>query len=208
MASNKKTRKKGSQVRRKSDHIGAVLNRSLSKFHIIGDMNHLPTAFHFADLSLHLKGMDLKIAQEHALEYLCVERKSWTFMGLFYFSSPEGVEIIPRVLTIEDTVLSEMGTHGEDYLKQMRESIYSETPELSDDKLEFYGYYMTYGSALNIDSIEEQLCTIFFKITNDLENIIPNVVEITEDKVMDSIARDKFHLVDSKSSITEMSLKG
>lgn len=208
MASNKKTRKKGSPIRRKSNHISYVLNRVMAKFHIIGDMNHLPTTFHFADLNLHLKGKDLEIAQEHALEYLCLERKPWTFMGLFFFKSAEGVEIIPRVIEVEDTTLGEMGKNGEEYLLTMRQSIYEENSEYSDDTLEFYGYYLTYGHGLNIDSIEDQLCTSFFKITNDLENIQPHVVEITEDKVLASIGRDKFHLIDTKTTKTEMLLKG
>lgn len=208
MANNKKPRKKGSIVRRKSNHIGAVLNRAIAKFHIIGDMNHIPTAFHFGDIALHLKGKDLEIAQEHALEYLCLERKTWTFMGLFFFKSEEGIEIIPSVMEVENTVLGEMGKNGEDYLKQMRDSIYSENPHYSDDTLEFYGYYLTYGNNLNISSVEDQLCASFFKITNDLESIEPHVVEITEDKVMTALGRDKFHLVDSKTKTTEMKLMG
>lgn len=206
MASNKKPRKKGSVVRRKSNHIGAVLNRTIAKFHIIGDMNHVPTAFHFGDIALHLKGKDLEIAQEHALEYLCLERKTWTFMGLFFFKSPEGIQIIPSLMEVEDTVLGEMGANGESYLKQMRENIYAERPEFSDDVLEFYGYYLTYGNNLNIGSVEDQLCMSFFKITNDLENIEPHVVEITEDKVLASLGKDKFHLVDTKT--TDMQLMG
>lgn len=207
MAKNSKSRKKSSMIRRTSNHITAVIQRCIAKFHIIGDMNHLPTAFHYGDIKLHLKGMELKIGLEHANEFLLEKRQSWTFMAIHYFKTEQGIEVIPVVLVKEDTTLGEMGTHGEAMLKECRESVYTSGEGYSDDTLLFYGYYLTYGKDLNIGSVEEQLSTIFLKTTKDLTEISDNVVEITTDKVINALLSDKFHLVNSNALTTELQLE-
>lgn len=195
MAGNSKPRKKsGKGIRRKSQHIEAVLRRCVSKFHIIGDMNHVPTAFHFGDMSLHLKGMDLRIGLEHFVEFLNEERKTWTFLVIHYFSIGDAIEVVPAHIEIEDTTMVEMGRNGEIYLKQIREQVYAADDRLSDDNLEFYGYYITHGKDLPIQSIEDQLTDSFMIITKDLAAVRPSVTQLTKEGVIKSLEHDKFRL--------------
>lgn len=195
MGQNKKPRKKISLIRNKANHINAVLERCLAKFHIIGDMNHLPTAFHYADLSLHLKGGDLKIAQEYTREFLLKKKQPWTMVGIYYFKSDDKVEVSIAVTVKEDVTLEHFGTHGESYIKSMAEQVCKEDQTLQRDEFAFYGYYLTYGKDLNTDSVEDQLSDSFLKITDSLENIRPDTVPITLERLYNALDADKFHLV-------------
>jgi len=199
---NKKPRKKISLIRNKANHINAVLERCLAKFHIIGDMNHLPTAFHFADLSLHLKGGDLKIAQEYAREFLLEKKQPWTMMGIYYFKSDDKVEVSIAVTVKEDVTLEHFGTCGESYIKSMAEQVCKEDLTLQRDELAFYGYYLTYGKDLNIDSVENQLAETFLKTTRSLEEIRPDTITITLERLHNALNIDKFHLVNSEALTT------
>jgi len=196
VANKKQVRKKsGGLVRRRTNHIGAVINRCIAKFHMIGTMNHLPTAFHWGDIALHLKGMDLKIGYENAYEFLAEERKPWTLLVIHFFKTADGIEAVPLSMVVPDATLIEIGRNGEVLLHQLRQQLYEAEPQYSDDVLEFYGYYFTYGDNLQIDSIEDQLTDAFMAKTNNLESIVPAVEEIDEAKVLAALLHDKFRLV-------------
>lgn len=205
MAGNKKPRKPAKpQSKRIAAHIISVMRVVMSKFHIIGDMNHLPTAFHFAELSQHLKGSDLRIAQQHAFEWLCVQTRPWTMVAMHYFKTEEGIEVIPTSTVILDANLATMGRDGEYWLKEMREALFKTNKAYNEDTLAFYGYYMTHGEDLNIASVEDQLSESFLKITQDLEKIEPHVVAITEEKTLMSLGKDKFSISNRNALTTNM----
>lgn len=202
MSGNKKPRKKISLVRNKTKHIDAVINRCLAKFHVIGDMNRIPTAFHYGDIKMHLKGVDLKLALEYVNEFLFDLKQPWTLMGYYYFKNLDGVVSVPAVIEREDTTYLEMGDVAESLIKDMAREICNFDSNLKREDLLFYGYYLTYGKDLNIESVENQLHEIFLKITNSLENIVPNVVIINREKLINALNNDKFHLVNSNALST------
>jgi len=205
MAGNKKPRKAVKpQSKRIAAHIISVLRVVLGKFHVIGDMNHLPTAFHFAELSQHLKGSDLRIAQDYAFDWLCIHKRAWTMVAMHYFKTEEGIEVIPTSLVIQDATLGIMGRDGEFLLKEMREALFKTNDAYNEDTLAFYGYYMTHGEDLNIASVEDQLSESFLKITQDLEKIQPHVVAITEEKTLMSLGKDKFSISNRNALTTKM----
>lgn len=208
MAGNKKPRKAPKTVaRRKTDHIVRILRICLSKFHIIGDMNHIPTAFHFGDLAQHLSGMDLKVAHQHAYEWLCIVPRTWTMMGIHYFKTEEGFEVIPISLVRENATLKTMGADGEELLKEMRDAMVASNPDHNEDNLLFYGYYLTYGDDLHLDTVEDQLTESFMKITADFTKVEPHVVRITEEKVLKALQNDKFSISNKNALSTQLSRK-
>lgn len=201
MANSKKPRKKGKGIfGRKAVHISSVINRCMSKFHVIGDMNHRPTAFHFADISMHLKGEDLRIGLEHVMQFLCELKQPWTFMAFHYFKDSNGeVECIPVAITLDDVTYNDIGEQGEDILKQLRESVYNSDPRYNDDTLLFYGYYFTHGKGLALETVEDKLIENFLKVNKDLEEIKEHVVEITKKKLLYALEADKYSLVNSEA---------
>lgn len=204
MAGNKKPRKKTSLVKRRSNHIKIALDKCLSKFHLIGDVNHRPKAFHYADLSMYLKGTDLKVGYQLAQEYLLVDKRPWTLIVYHFFKTETGIEIVPATIVVKDTDLIDMGNRCEDLFKDLRESVYQANEGLNDANLAFYGYYLTYGDNLLVESIEENICNGFFKLTNDLADVTPNVVRVTSDKLIQALAEDKYHLSNRDALSTNM----
>lgn len=207
MAGSKKPRKKYSPIRSTGTHIDTVVNRCMSKFHYVGDMNHPPLAYHYGDIALHLKGEAKKVAYEHIHEQLLDKPGPWTLIGYHFFNLNEKIEVIPATIVVPDVTLQDMGDRFEDLLKDLRDSITASDKRFHEGNLAFYGYYLTYGEDLQVDRIEKGMVDSLFKITDDMTNIQPYIVKVDADSLFKALGEDKYTLLNNPNKTTTMVLE-
>lgn len=205
MAKQKKPRnKKYGIVRAKTNNITSVVSRVISKFQIIGDQYHAPLAFHYNEIQLYLKGMDLKVGYQHANEYLFEHKKPWSVIGLFFTKDGDNIEVHSARAILEDTTLYAVGEQLEDVLRGMRLGLFSDMGTESNNEVIFYGYFITYGGEdINVDSIENQLAPSFLKITKDL-TVFPEKEHVfTPESILAAIKADKYSAANRNALSTE-----
>lgn len=205
MAKSKPARNKKYQpISAKSRHISAVLNNAMSKFYVMGDMNHNPMSFHTGQINAMLKGIDLKIGLEEMTKFLYSQRKLWHFAVYHFFKVEGKIEVIPSIMRIEDALLNEVADAAEENIKLLKESIIDSDDGLTEENYVFYGYYINYGPDLRMDLMEEDIIKVLLKVNNDLVDVNPEVSTCTAEKVLQAIAKEKFSLVNSDALSTEM----
>jgi len=205
MAGNTKSpRKKYSPIRKKQQHISAVLNTAMHKFYLMGDMNHDPMSFHISDLNLYLKGIDLRIALQEMTKFFYAERREWVFAVYHFFRIDGKLEVVPTIMTISDSLLNEVGDCAEEYIDQLKASVIDPDNGFTEENYVFYGYYINYGDNLRMDLMEEDIIAAFLKVNKDLTDIKPERVPCTADKILFAIAKEKFSAVNSESLKSHM----
>lgn len=204
MAGNKKSRKKYSPLRKKSQHVAAVLNTAMHKFYIMGDMNHDPMSFHVSDLKLHLKGVDLKIALEEMTKFFYSERREWVFAAYHFFNINGKTEVVPTIMKIGDSLLNEIGDSAEEYISQLKESVMDPDNGFTEENYIFYGYYINYGDNLRMDLMEDDIIKALLKVNKDLTDIKPERAICTAEKILFAIADEKFSLANSAALKSHM----
>lgn len=205
MAGNKKSpRKKYAQLRKRSQHVSAVLNKAIHHFYIMGDMNHSPMSFHISDLKLHLKGADLKLALEEMTKFFYAQRQEWVFAVYHFFRIDGKLEVVPTIMRIGDSLLNEIGDGAEEYIDQLKESVMDPDNGFTEENYIFYGYYINYGSDIRLDLMEDDIIKALLKVNKDLTDIKPERVTCTANKILLAIAEEKFSLINSAALKSHM----
>lgn len=205
MAKTKAPRnKKYSPVKSMTKHIKAVLDNSINKFYIIGDMNHDPMSFHASQVRMMLKGIALKVGLEQMTNFFYGERREWVFAVYHFFKVDGKMEVIPSIMRIEDALLNEVADAAEENIQLLKDSIIGTDEGLTEENYVFYGYYINYEDGLRMDLMEDDIIGSLFKVNNDFEEIKPEVCTCTAEKVLRAIAGEKFSLANSHALKTKM----
>ncbi|EBY9763958.1 hypothetical protein D5W64_12665 [Salmonella enterica subsp. enterica serovar Saintpaul] len=205
MAKQKKPRNKTyAPLRARVKHVQTILNHAISKFYMIGDMNHVPTSFHLSDVQLHLKPADAVIAYQEVAKFLYGENRPWG-VGIYHFFDIEGsIDVVPAVIQMDDTNLREVALAIEDHIASTKAAIIESDDCYTEDSHIFYGYYINYGDNLSWDAMEGDIIEAFMKVNNDLSDIKPEVVKCTPDLVLEALRNEKFTPANTMALKTEM----
>lgn len=205
MAKQKKPRNKTyAPLRARVKHVQTVLNNAISKFYMIGDMNHAPASFHLSDVQLHLKPADAAIAYQELAKFLYGEKRPWG-VGIYHFFEIDGaVEVVPAIIKMDDTDLREVADSVEQHIADTKAAILDPENGFTEESHIFYGYYINYGDNLSWDAMEGEIIEALMKVNNDLEDIKPEVVTCDSEKVLMALRNEKFSISDTLSLTTNM----
>lgn len=205
MAKQKKARNKTyAPLRARVKHVQTVLNHAISKFYMIGDMNHVPMSFHISDVQLHLKPNDAVIAYQELAKFMYGENRPWG-IGIYHFFEIDGaIDVVPAVVKLDDTNLREVALVVEDHIVATKAAIIESDDNYTEESHVFYGYYINYGDNLSWDAMEGEIIEAFMKINNDLSDVNPEAVKCTPDLVLEALRVEKFALSSTVDLKTEM----
>lgn len=187
-----------------SRQVSAVLSDTMSKFYVMGDMSHDPMSFHTSRVNMHLKGAALAAGLKGMTNFLYGQRRLWQ-LAIFHFFIVDGkFEVVPAVIKFDDSLLNEVGDLTEECIQRTKEAVVQSEQGLRAEDHCFYGYYINHGEDLRLDLMEEDIIDILFKVNHDLQVIPAKVRECTAEKILRSIAGEKFSLINSGSLKTNM----
>jgi len=184
--------------------VNAVLSDTLSKFYVMGDMNHNPMSFHTSRVNMLLKGTALTVGLQEMTKFLYGERRLWQLAVFHFFKVDENIEVIPAFMRFEDSLLNEVGDAVDQYIQLSKEAVLQSEQEVKEEDYLFYGYYINHGEDLRLDWMEADIIGALFKINNDLDDVNPEVCVCTAEKILRAVAGEKFSLVNSNSLKTRM----